>query len=114
MISDRGTYAVGHLLRMHDVGHRVICAVPWKDVKVLFDSQFESLMWKQASFLSIEQQRRREKESNLPQEHYDLADVKHPFCDDESKRSIATRVIFCSARRIRKSFDRTIRNRSTR
>ena len=94
MISDRGTYSVGHLLRMHDVGHRVICAVPWKDVKALFDAQFPSLTWKQASFLSIEQQRRREKESSLPQEHYELAVVKHTFRDDDSKRSIATRVIF--------------------
>lgn len=94
MISDRGTFSVGHMLRMQDVGNRVICSVPWKDVRELFDAQRKSLKWKQASFLSIEQQRRREKESVLPQEHYDLAVVRHTFHDDDSKRSIDTRVLF--------------------
>ncbi|MEJ7596019.1 MAG: DUF4277 domain-containing protein [Planctomycetaceae bacterium] len=91
MISDRGTFSVGHLLRMHDVGHRVICAVPWKDVKQLFDAQFKSLAWKQASFLSIESSDDAKEQS--PQEHYDLAVVKHSFCDDDSN-VYATRVIF--------------------
>ncbi len=94
MISDRGTFSIGHMLRMHDVGHRVICSVPWNDVRELFDAKRKTLNWKLATFLSIEQHRRREKESSLPQEHYDLAVLKHEFQDDASGRKIAARVIF--------------------
>ena len=94
MISDRGTFSVGHMLRMHDVGHRVICAVPWNDVRDLFDAQRKTLNWKLATFLSIEQQRRRDSETSKPQEHYDLAVLKHTFQDDVSGRSINARVIF--------------------
>jgi transposase len=94
MISDRGTFSVGHMLRMQDVGHRVICSIPWKDVRDLFDVQRKTLQWKAATFLSIEQQRRREKESSLPQEHYELAVLRHPFHDEATGRDIATRVIF--------------------
>jgi len=60
--------------------------VPWADVKDLFEEKRKSLQWKTASFLSIEQKRRRYRESRLPQEHYELAVVKHTFHDDESKR----------------------------
>ena len=38
MISDRGTFSIGHMLRMHDVGHRVICAAPWGDLSALFST----------------------------------------------------------------------------
>ena len=94
MLSDRGTFSVAHLLRLHDAKSHAICSVPWADVKDLFEEKRKSLQWKTASFLSIEQKRRREKESTLAQEHYQLAVVKHKFHDDESKRSIDTRVIF--------------------
>jgi transposase len=43
--------------------------------------------------LSIEQQRRR-RQGNLPQEHYDLAVVRHELTDKESGRSFPCRVIF--------------------
>ena len=94
MISDRGTFSVGHMLRMHDVGHRVICAAPWDDLKSLFSTHREMLQWNQASFLSIEQHRRRDESSGLPQEHYELAVVDHVFRDKTSGRSIDARVIF--------------------
>lgn len=94
MISDRGTFSVGHMLRMHDVGHRIICAAPWGDLSSLFSTHRETLLWNQASFLSIEQHRRRDQSSSLPQEHYDLAAVDHVFHDKTSGRSIDARVIF--------------------
>lgn len=94
MISDRGTFSVGHMLRMHDVGHRIICAAPWGDLSSLFSTHRETLQWNQATFLSIEQHRRRDKSSSLPKEHYQLADVDHVFHDKTSGRSIGARVIF--------------------
>ena len=94
LISDRGTFSIGHMLRMHDVGHRIICAAPWGDLSSLFNTHRETLQWNQASFLSIEQHRRRDKSSGLPQEHYALAAVDHVFHDKTSGRSIDARVIF--------------------
>jgi hypothetical protein len=94
MISDRGTFSIGHMLRMHDVGHRVICSAPWDDLSSLFSTHRETLPWNQASFLSIEQHRRRDESSGLPQEHYELAAVNHVFHDRTSGRSIDARVIF--------------------
>lgn len=94
MVSDRGTFSVGHMLRMHDVGHRIICAAPWDDLSSLFSAHRETLQWNQATFLSIEQHRRRDKSSSLPQEHYKLAAVDHAFHDKTSGRSIDARVIF--------------------
>ena len=94
MISDRGTFSVGHLLRLQDIKSHAICSVPWADVKDLFAERRPSMQWKQASFLSIEQQRRRDRSSVLPKEHYELSVQKHEFHDNESKRSISTRVIF--------------------
>lgn len=94
MLSDRGTFSVGHLLRLQDVKSHAICSVPWGDVKELFVEKFSSMKWNRASFLSIEQQRRREEISSLPLEHYELSVLAHDFHDSESKRSISTRVIF--------------------
>ena len=94
MISDRGTFSVGHMLRMHDVGHRIICAAPWGDLSSLFNAQRAALQWNQATFLSIEQHRRRDQSSSLPQEHYDLAAVDHTFHDKATGRIINARVIF--------------------
>jgi transposase len=94
MISDRGTFSVGHLLRLQDAKSNAICSVPWADVKDLFAECRSQLKWEPASFLSIEQQRRRDRSSELPQEYYQISVQKHEFHDIESKRSISTRVIF--------------------
>jgi len=94
MISDRGTFSVAHLLRLKDANSHAICSVPWADVKELFEQHRKSMQWKEASFLSIEQRRRREQESSLPQEHYDLSVLNHSFRDDKSGKSIPCRVIF--------------------
>jgi transposase len=93
MISDRGTFSVGHLLRLSDSGYHAIAAAPWNDFRSLFDEQWEKLSWKEATYLSIEQQRRRT-QGNLPQEHYELAVHRHALTDRESGRSINCRVIF--------------------
>jgi len=93
MISDRGTFSVGHLLRLEDAGYHGIAAAPWDDFLPLFDRQRAVLKWKQASYFSLEQQRRRH-QGNLPQEHYELAVVRHELSDRESGRSLACRVIF--------------------
>ncbi len=93
MISDRGTFSAGHLLRLSEAGYQAIAAAPWKDFRALFDEHFENLVWKKASYLSLEQQRRR-RQGNLPQEHYELATCKHILVDRDSGGSIAVRVIF--------------------
>ena len=93
MISDRGTFSVGHLLRLSDAGYHAIAAAPWGDFRSLFDEQWEKLTWEEASYLSLEQQRRRT-QGDLPQEHYELAVHRHQLTDRESGRSINCRVIF--------------------
>ncbi len=92
-ISDRGTFSAGHLLRLSQSGFAAIAAAPWDDFRALFDEQQKRLKWKRASYLSIEQKRRRT-QGNLPQEHYDLAVVRHTLIERESGEKIACRVIF--------------------
>lgn len=94
MISDRGTFSVGHLLRLSDEGYHALCSAPWNDFRPLFDELFERLLWKEASYLSMEQERRRESGSDLPQEHYELAVLRHRVKDDASGRELGCRVIF--------------------
>ena len=93
MISDRGTFSVGHLLRLKDAGYAAITAAPWEEFRTLFDQERKRLKWKVASYLSIEQERRR-CQGNLPQEHYELAVVRHERTDSDSGRSVPCRVIF--------------------
>lgn len=93
MISDRGTFSIGHLLRLEDEGYHAIVAAPWDEFRPLFDQEHSRLKWKQASYLSIEQQRRR-RQGNLPREHYELAVVRHTLTDDKSGRTLPCRVIF--------------------
>ena len=68
--------------------------MPWGEVRNLFDHCYNSLEWSEASYLSMEQKRRREQNSSLPQEHYDIASTKHRFQDERSKEEIDCRVIF--------------------
>jgi hypothetical protein len=71
MISDRGTFSLGHLLRLEDAGYHAIVAAPWDEFRPLFDQHQAGLKWKKAPYLSIEQQRRR-RQGHLPQEHYEM------------------------------------------
>jgi transposase len=84
---------VGLLLRLSESGFHAIVAAPWDDFRPLFDEHREQLKWKQASFLSLEQQRRRT-QGKLTQEHYELAVVRHTLTDRDSQKSISCRVIF--------------------
>ena len=93
MISDRGTFSAGHLLRLQESGYRAIAAAPWDDFRAFFDEQRATLTWKQASYLSIEQQRRRT-QGSLPKEHYELAAVRHELIERNSGKTIPCRAIF--------------------
>ena len=94
MLSDRGTFSVGHLLRLKDIESYAVCSAPWGEFKDLFEKHRKTLTWKTASYLSMEQQRRRDTGSELPQEHYDLAVLWHTLKDDETGQTIKCRVIF--------------------
>jgi transposase len=93
-ISDRGTYSLEHAARLHRHGHRVLCAVPWQDYSALYDAHEATLTWQRASFLSQEQQRRRDTASSLPHEHYELAVLRHDLIDPTSGAEIPSRIIF--------------------
>ena len=94
MISDRGTFSIKHLVRLHRQGFHALCSAPWGEYRALYDAQRAQLHWKQASYLSLEQQRRRDRNSALPREHYELAVVRHAFQDPDSDAAIAGRVVF--------------------
>ena len=88
MISDRGTFSIGHLLRLKVEGFYAICSVPWGEFRALFDERFNSLTWQEASHLSLEQQRRRDTGSTLPHEHYELAVVRCQLKDDTRRKGL--------------------------
>jgi transposase len=94
MVSDRGTFSAEHVARLKRHGHHVLCSVPWHDYRALYDEHRDRLTWQTASYLSIEQQRRRQANSSLPHEQYDLAVLNHELTDPISKEPIACRVIF--------------------
>jgi transposase len=94
MVSDRGTFSVAHVARLHRHGAHVLCSVPWNDFRAIFEQHRAALHWQRASYLSIEQQRRRASNSSLPQEHYDLAVLRHELLDPDSHESIPCRLIF--------------------
>lgn len=94
LVSDRGTFSVDHLARLHRHGCHVLCSAPWADYQALYGAQGARLNWQRASFLSLEQQRRREAGSTLPLEHYDLAVVRHTLTDPETGQPVPCRVIF--------------------
>src|SRR5262249_6166750 len=93
-ISDRGTYSVEHVARLHRHGCHVLCAAPWADYQALYDEHAAALSWRPASFLSREQQRRRGSASSLPLEHYELAVQRHTLIDPQTQQPIPCRVLF--------------------
>ncbi len=49
MISDRGTFSVGHLLRLQEAGGSyAICSAPWGEFRERFDAHRKTLIWKKA------------------------------------------------------------------
>lgn len=93
MISDRGTFSAGHLLRLSDCGYHALVAAPWDEFRALFDQARKRLAWNRARYLSIEQQRRRT-QGHLPQEHYELAVRRHELIERAAGRTLPCRVIF--------------------
>jgi hypothetical protein len=94
LVSDRGTFSAEHVARLHRHGCPVLCSVPWEDYQGLYDRQADQLNWQRASYLSLEQQRRRQTNSSLPQEYYNLAVVRHTLTDPQSGEAIPCRVLF--------------------
>lgn len=94
MISDRGTYSAAHVARLQRAGHHVLCSVPWAEFQPLFAEHRQRLFWNRASFLSIEQRRRREANSALPHEYYQLAVLRHQLTDPDRGAITPCRVIF--------------------
>jgi transposase len=94
LVSDRGTFSAAHVARLHRHGYAVLCSAPWNDYRALFDQQRPQLHWQRASYLSVEQQRRRDTNSSLPRDHYDVAVVRHELTDPETKQAIPCRVLF--------------------
>lgn len=94
LISDRGTFSAEHAGRLRRHGHHILCAVPWHDYRALYDANETTLSWHDASFLSREQQRRRDANSSLPHEHYELSVLNHTLIDPTNQEEIPCRVIF--------------------
>lgn len=94
LISDRGTFSVEHVARLQRHDCHVLCSVPWGDYRELYDTHAADLHWQRASYLSLEQQRRRDSGSSLPQEYYDLAVVRHTLTDPETRQPFPCRVLF--------------------
>jgi transposase len=94
LVSDRGTCSAEHLARLLKHQHYAICAGQWQDYRHLFDQHAEALLWSQASYLSQEQQRRRDTASTLPREEYRLAVLAHQLVDPTTHEPFDCRVIF--------------------
>lgn len=112
LFSDRGTCSIEHLTRLHRYGYAATCAAPWQNYKALYDVNAARLDWHDASFLSVEQRRRREQNSSLPHEHYELAVLRHTLIDATTQQEIPARLIFvystASERECRKRRQRNI------
>jgi hypothetical protein len=94
LVSDRGTFSVEHVARLHRHGCSVLCSAPWADYRALYDEHAARLRWQRAGFLSLEQQRRRATGSALPQEHYELAVLRHTLTDPQTREPIPVRLLF--------------------
>ena len=94
MISDRGTYSADHVRRLHQHGFYALCSMTWHAYQDVYDAHADHLHWQQASFLSIEQRRRRQTHSSLPREHYRIAVLKHAITDAGTGERVPGRLIF--------------------
>src|SRR5262249_2085094 len=94
MISDRGTYSADHVSRLYRHGYYALCSMRWDDYRPAYDAHADQLHWQTASFLSIEQPRRRQTNSTLPREQYRLAVLKHTLTDPSTRQPLPGRLIF--------------------
>jgi uncharacterized protein DUF4277 len=93
-VSDRGTCSAAHIARLHRHGYAALCSAQWQDYRSIYEAHRPQLHWQRASFLSIEQQRRRDSGSSLPHEHYELAVLRHTLSDPTDGQDIPARLIF--------------------
>ena len=94
MISDRGTYSAEHISRLYRHGYYALCSMRWNDYQAVYDAHAQQLHWQQASFLSVEQHRRRQTNSTLPREQYRIAVLKHDLIDPDTRQPLPGRLIF--------------------
>lgn len=94
LVSDRGTCSLEHITRLHHHGYAALCAAQWQDYRAIYDANVHQLHWQPASFLSVEQQRRRSADSSLPRDHYELAVLSHEFTNPTDQQKIPARLIF--------------------
>jgi transposase len=94
MISDRGTYSADHVARLQRHGSYALCSMRWNDYQTVYDAHVDQLHWQQASYLSIEQRRRRQTNSTLPREQYRIAVLKHNLIDPSTRQPLPGRLIF--------------------
>jgi transposase len=96
LVSDRGTCSVEHLAHLRDHGQHALCAAPWADYGQIFvqAQHAELLTWREASYRSREQQRRRDKQSSMPLESHRLAELEHHFVHPLTKELLPGRLIF--------------------
>lgn len=93
-VSDRGTCSAEHLGTLLAHSHYGLCAGQWQDYQPLYEQHAATLNWQNASYLSREQQRRRECNSSLPLEEYRLAVVHHQLVNPATKTPFDVRVLF--------------------
>src|SRR5262249_39335706 len=93
-ISDRGTYSAEHVCRLHRHGSYVLCSMRWNDHQSVYDAHADRLHWQKASYLSIEQRRRRQTNSTLPREKFRIAVLKYHLTDPSTDQPIPGRLIF--------------------
>lgn len=94
MISDRGTYSAAHVARLERAGYHVLCSVPSREFKPLLAEHRHRLLFNRASFLSIEQKRRRQTDSPLPKEYYEIAVLRHRIADPDGDELVPCRMLF--------------------
>jgi hypothetical protein len=94
MISDRGTCSIEHIARLHRHGYSTLCPAQWNDYQAIYDANSATLQWQPASYLSLEQHRRRSSNSSLPRESYQLAVLHHQLTDPSNGQPIPARLIF--------------------
>ena len=94
LVSDRGTCSAEHFATLRRHGHYGLCAGQWQDYRCVYEANAASLNWQEASYLSLEQQRRREGESKLPLENYHLAVVHHQLTDPTTDKPFDCRIVF--------------------
>jgi hypothetical protein len=94
MISDRGTYSADHVSRLYHHGFYALCSMRWNDYQAVYDAHADRLHWQPASFLSVEQRRRRQTNSTLPRQQYRIAVLKHALIDPSTRQPIPGRLLF--------------------